>query len=109
MAKCDLSILFTSTEAWGLGITESKVLGIPVVASKIGGVVEQIKDRENGLLFELPVNRNDYVQIAISIKKLLEDKQLYNNMKNNLSMFTYDVEKIVDTMNECFFNKIERE
>ncbi len=107
IASCDLSLLFTTTEAWGLGITESKVLGVPVVASNVDGVPEQITNEENGLLFELPKCKEDYIKIAEGIKRILTDKELYNKMQANLSKFIYNVPEIVDTMNECFFNKEE--
>lgn len=107
ISQCDLSLLFTTTEAWGLGITESKVLGVPVVASNVDGVPEQITNGENGLLYDLPKTEEDYLNIAKGIKNLLDNKEIYHSMQNKLQQFAYDVPGIVNTMNECFFNKKE--
>ncbi|HDH96703.1 MAG TPA: glycosyltransferase family 1 protein, partial [Proteobacteria bacterium] len=50
-------------------ITESLVLGKPVVASRIGGVPEQIEDGKTGLLFE----PNDAMDLALKLSRLLVD------------------------------------
>jgi len=53
-------------------VTESLVLGKPVVASRIGGTPEQIDDGETGLLFE----PNDPLDLALKISRLLADAEL---------------------------------
>jgi glycosyltransferase involved in cell wall biosynthesis len=52
----------------------------PIIASKIEGIEEIIKDRINGLLFE----PNDYFDLAKKIDELYVDTDLYLNLINNI-------------------------
>lgn len=57
-------------------VTESLALGKAVVASRIGGVPEQIIDGETGLLFE-PNDPND---LAVRISQLISNSELLKNI-----------------------------
>ncbi|MCK5082899.1 MAG: glycosyltransferase family 4 protein, partial [Candidatus Omnitrophica bacterium] len=51
LAKTDILVLSTITqEAFGRVILEAQASGVPVVATKVGGVVDIIDDEETGLL-----------------------------------------------------------
>jgi glycosyltransferase involved in cell wall biosynthesis len=65
----DLHIHASRTEAWGLAITEALACGIPVVATAVGGIPEQIRDGFNGIL-TIP---GDPFDMATKIQYLLED------------------------------------
>jgi GT2 family glycosyltransferase/glycosyltransferase involved in cell wall biosynthesis len=56
-----------------LVIHEAFLAGIPVIASRIGGIPEVVSDGRNGLLFE-PGNASDLARV---IKRLLDDPALY--------------------------------
>ncbi len=73
LAKTDVLVLSTVTpEAFGRVILEAQAAGVPVVATKVGGVVEIIEDGETGLLV-LPKNVDE---MANAVIRLLGDKQL---------------------------------
>ena len=59
-------------EAFGLVLAEAMNLGIPVVASRVGGIPEWIENGVNGLLFESV----DWLDLTKSIDKLLSDVNL---------------------------------
>lgn len=66
-------LLHTSeNESFGLSILEALSFGIPVVATKAGGVVEVMKDGETGFLCEI----GDINYLATSVKKILKDEVL---------------------------------
>jgi spore coat protein SA len=50
--------------------------GAPVVASRSGGVVETVKDRETGFIVE----KNNAQQMAQALLRLLEDDALRESM-----------------------------
>jgi glycosyltransferase involved in cell wall biosynthesis len=52
MQLCDVTVLATYQETFGLVLIEAMSLGIPVIGSAAGGVPEIIDDGETGLLFE---------------------------------------------------------
>ena len=69
--------------------------GKPVIASKIGGMPESIKDGENGFLFEVG-NSNNLSQI---IQKILDEPNIIKKLKQNIikpprieeEAFTYEL------------------
>lgn len=52
MSILNILVLPSLNEAVGIVLIEAQALGIPVVASKVGGVPEIIKDKQTGILVE---------------------------------------------------------
>ncbi len=51
LAACDLAVFpVTEAEAFGRGAVEAQAMGVPVIASNLGGVTETIVDGETGFL-----------------------------------------------------------
>lgn len=73
-------------EAFGQSIIEAMAAGLPIVATKVGGIPEIIKDQENGLLCE-PRNPNS---IAEKILLLSNDYQLRYKLKKNAILTAAD-------------------
>jgi spore coat protein SA len=76
---------------------EAMASGSPVVASRSGGVVETVKDRDTGFIIE----KNDPQQLAYTLLRLLEDDALREKMgragrERALAKFTWDI--VADTM-----------
>lgn len=77
----EVDILVMPSLREGLPITalEAMAAGVPIIATKVGGLPELIKDNKTGLLIE-PANG---VAIKDAIEKLINDKDLSDNLKNN--------------------------
>ncbi len=60
-------------EGFGLVLAEANALGIPAVASNVGGVSEIIEDGKNGIL----VPAGDVDALASAILQLLKDEELW--------------------------------
>lgn len=72
----DVAVLATKRESFGLVVIEAMALGIPVIASADGGVLEIITHGENGLLFppgdvEILAERIQYAYTRKAELKLL--------------------------------------
>jgi lipopolysaccharide heptosyltransferase II len=63
-------------ETFGRVIIEAQAAGVPVIASRIGGIVDIIRENENGIL----VNPKDYNGIADAILKVIKDKDLQKRL-----------------------------
>ncbi|MEL7567679.1 MAG: glycosyltransferase [Dehalobacterium sp.] len=83
MSHADAVAVLSDYESWSMVITEAKLLGIPVIATKTSGALEQIEDKVNGVLTEF-----DAEHIAENIKNFLGDKKLQCTIKSNLQDFT---------------------
>ena len=69
-------------EGFGLVIIEAMASGLPVCASRSGGIVDIVKQGENGLLSE----ERDVEQLADNINSILLNSDLYGKMQEKAIM-----------------------
>jgi len=80
LAHLDLLVLATTThEAFGRVIIEAQACGVPVVASRVGGVIDIIEDQKTGLLVPLC----DPASIAQGTIKIFKDIELSRTLAQN--------------------------
>jgi N-acetyl-alpha-D-glucosaminyl L-malate synthase BshA len=76
LAGSAVLVLPSRKEGFGLVILEAMRSGIPVVATRVGGIPEIVKDGKNGLLVE----KEDPSALAEAIIKVLEDEALRSRL-----------------------------
>jgi len=89
MQLCDVTVLATQNETFGLVIIESMVNGTPVIATDRGGPLEIIDDGIDGLLYN-----GSSEELADKIKLLYIDK----NFKDMLALNS--LKKVTDKFNK---------
>jgi len=72
MAACDIFVLPSLKEAFGLVLIEAMTAKLPIIASNVGGIPEIIEDGINGLLVT-PKNKK---KLAQAIKKYIDSPEL---------------------------------
>ncbi len=99
MKFCDIYIQPSKDgEAWGMAVNEAKLLGVPVIVSDIDVFKEQVENEETGLIFG-----DTEKELAKSIIRLKEDRELYRKIQDNLSQGQYsNIEDI-----EIFYRLVE--
>lgn len=76
MQLCDVVVLATEKETFGLVLIEAMMCGICVVASRSGGPLEIIDDGFNGLLF----TTFDAQDLNLKLRRLHDDPKLRGNL-----------------------------
>lgn len=70
-------VLPTRSEGLGISLMEAMALGVPVVATGVGGVPELVRHRFTGLL----VPEDDTNAIARSVRQILGDRETAENLR----------------------------
>ncbi|MEJ5293180.1 MAG: glycosyltransferase family 4 protein [Candidatus Methanosuratincola sp.] len=78
-SECDLVVLPSVHEGFGLAITEGMAFGKPVIGTAVGGIPSQIWPGVNGYL----VNPNDPRSLADAIRHILKNGELAEEMGRN--------------------------
>ena len=81
LAEFDVFVLSTKTEGFGIAILEAMASGVPVVAIRVGGVLEIIEDEKNGLLFEV----GNVQELVDAMTKVIADDALKAKFIHNAS------------------------
>jgi glycosyltransferase involved in cell wall biosynthesis len=89
-----------STESFGIVNLEAMASGLPIVASRIGGVPDVVKDGENGLL----VPPRDHEALAAAIIYLLENGDVRKKIGENArkKVENYSWEKVAEKYEEVY-------
>ena len=78
----DMVTVLSDYESWSMVITEAKILGKPVVSTRTSGALEQIIDRETGVLTEF-----DVTSIADVIEEIIKNLELRKKIEKQISNF----------------------
>ena len=107
LANSDLHVTTSTKETRGLTILESFAAGTPVLAPNAGGVVENIEDSWNGMLFE-PDNLQDFEQ---KLSTLVQNHDLRQEMGRNarscVGLYSWDetVKNLVEIWTDLIVKK----
>lgn len=110
MAGADIFAMPSLTEAFGLVYAEAMQIGVPVIATRIGGLKEVVKDREEALF----VKPGDPHELAAAIKSLVDDRALVSRLTRNAksAVARLSVEKMAmateKLYSECLRNRIQQ-
>lgn len=94
MKNMDAITVLSDCESWSMVITEAKIIGIPVIATKTAGALEQIVHKHTGILTDFTVE-----SIADEIEEFVKNKQLRVGIKNSIQNFD-NTEEILKGFNE---------
>ena len=80
MRQADAVLCLSDSESWSLVITESKLLGIPVIATNTSGAAEQIKNRITGLITSF-----DPIEISNKMMEVINKPEILSGIRRNLA------------------------
>ena len=79
LRDADIFIRPSLSEGLGISFLEAMAVGLPVIATNVGGIPDFLKDGTTGLFCGV----NDPESIALKIKQLLDDPILYEKVSKN--------------------------
>jgi len=103
VATAAVAVLPSLDEAFGLVVVEAMSLETPVVASRVGGIVEIVRDGVDGFL----VNPGDAGELAKALSRLLRDENLRKRLGRN-ARIRFEEEFELSKRIECFTEWLER-
>jgi glycosyltransferase involved in cell wall biosynthesis len=100
MGCFDIFVLPSLNEGMGRVLVEAMAAGLPIVASRVGGIPDLVKDGKNGLL----VSPADASALEKAISDLLSDKEKRNRMgKAGKKMcLPYSAEAMVEQIDDLY-------
>ena len=90
MYSSDIYLSTSLYEGLPISILEAMSIGLPIVASKVTGNVDTIKNDISGFFYRL----GDIKQASFLIEKIMENKALKLQLSNN-SFFTFCISSIL--------------
>lgn len=87
--QADFFVQSSRIEAFGLSITESFVLGLPVISTKTDGGKELVEDGKTGFLTDISA-----VAIADAAEKLIKSPELLKELSDNVKKLDFEAENI---------------
>jgi glycosyltransferase involved in cell wall biosynthesis len=100
MGCFDIFVLPSLNEGMGRVLVEAMAAGLPIVASRVGGIPDLVKDGQNGLL----VPAEDASALAKAISDLLSDKERRNRMgeAGKKMCLPYSAEAMVEQIDDLY-------
>jgi len=94
MADCDIFVLASTYEGLPHVVLEAMSLGLPVIATSVGGIPELVQDGETGVLIE----DGDAETLSAAVLRLIASPELLQRMKNKaqLKAKTFSLSRMVE-------------
>ena len=102
----DLLVVPSKSEAFGLVAIEAMAAGTPVIANKIDGLKEVIKNNNSGIL----VSDNNINEYKTSILNIYNNKDLMNKYINNgykRVKSKFSLKKMIKSVEKIYFNVLK--
>ena len=107
MAMADVSLMTSRSEGIPQALTQSLAMGLPVVATAVGGVPEIVRDGETGLL----VPAGDQAAIVRALAAVAHDPALGRRLGQRGRDFVradFDIQQMLGRTESCYGELIER-
>jgi len=104
LIESDIFVLPSKYEGMPMSIIEAMSVGLPIIASRVGGIPDMIKDGVDGLLCE--PNKES---IKASLLKIIGCKELRKELGTNAIRKSekYSAKQMADAYEKLYFNLIE--
>jgi len=109
LADLDVFVLPSLWEGLGIVLLEAGLVGLPVLASRVDGISEVIKDGQTGILF----NSNDRPDLVLKLRHILENSTkpellaLGKNLQSNIQT-KFDIKLIAGQYQNLYLKLLDK-
>lgn len=98
-----LFVLHSQEESQGIVFAEAMATGMPVVATKVGGVPDVVENGKDGFLCEF----GDAISMAVMVEDILTDEKVWQSFSQHAKQaaLKYDWDKIAEQICELYTKK----
>jgi glycosyltransferase involved in cell wall biosynthesis len=106
MQVLDIFVLPSLNEGMGRVLVEAMAAGKPIIASRAGGIVDLVKDGENGLLIE----PGDVDGLYLAIERLLNDREMRYDMgqRGKVIAREFSIERMLEKIEGLYSSLIHQ-
>lgn len=106
LMRGDCLVLPSLQEGFGIAILEAQAAGLPVIGTRIGGILDVIEDRKTGILVESKNSR----AIAEAIYEIYSRPKLVQNLIKNakINLKKYNWQDIVEKIFKIYYENYYR-
>ncbi|OEH93427.1 N-acetyl-alpha-D-glucosaminyl L-malate synthase BshA [Bacillus solimangrovi] len=108
LSICDLKLLLSEKESFGLVLLEAMACGVPCIGSRVGGIPEVIVDGETGFVCEL----GDINMMSERSIELLSNPVLFEQMSQNAkqrAIEQFASVKIVEQYEQIYYDTLTQD
>ena len=101
LMNADIGILTSNEEGLSNSILEYMSYGLPVIATKVGGNVEQIFNNKNGFLVE----KNDHIKLSQRLEELIKNKLMrkkFGRVSKRIATEKFSLEKSIEEYKKIY-------
>ncbi|MCL1917971.1 MAG: glycosyltransferase [Peptococcaceae bacterium] len=97
LGQADLFALFSEYEGLPNAVFEALILGIPVIATRVGGVTEQVVEGKNGWLVG-----NNEEEILKGLRYIMDNPEELDGLTNKMPVYCYDNADVIEQVQDLF-------
>ena len=101
LGAADIAVSASIYEGFGISLIEAMALGVPVIATRVGGVPEFIRDRQTGIL----TTPDNCAELAQDMLQLCRDAALRTTLAENGRKYVrehFDIARMIDQYEEIY-------
>lgn len=104
IGESDIMVMPSHRESFGVAAVEAAAAGLPVIATRVGGIPEIIADGENGILVE-PGNEQALANAMVTLATDKSMRERMGRIGKKISAERFDIEKCLDQM-EAVYHRV---
>ncbi|MDR2736551.1 MAG: glycosyltransferase [Gracilibacteraceae bacterium] len=97
LAQADLFALFSQYEGLPNTVYEALILGIPVIATRVGGISEQVVEGRNGWLVG-----NSEEEILRGLRHIFDNPEELDSLRRKMPLYHYDNTSVIEQVQDLF-------